>query len=111
MNAPTQDHLEAAYRVIRNLKGCLGKVILYKNSGHCQVKVYTDADWAGSGTYHRSTSEYYTFLGGNLVTWRSKKQSVVARSNAEAEFQFMAHSIYESLWLKMLLAEVSFPIV
>ncbi|RVW20273.1 Retrovirus-related Pol polyprotein from transposon RE1 [Vitis vinifera] len=35
----------------------------------------------------RSTSGYFTFVGGNLVTWKSKKQNVVARSSAEAEFR------------------------
>ncbi|RVW94373.1 Retrovirus-related Pol polyprotein from transposon RE1 [Vitis vinifera] len=37
----------------------------------------------------RSTSGYFTFVGGNLVTWKSKKQNVVARSSAEAEFRGM----------------------
>ncbi|RVW82938.1 Retrovirus-related Pol polyprotein from transposon RE2 [Vitis vinifera] len=35
----------------------------------------------------RSTSGYFTFVSGNLVTWKSKKQNVVARSSAEAEFR------------------------
>ncbi|RVW73638.1 Retrovirus-related Pol polyprotein from transposon TNT 1-94 [Vitis vinifera] len=35
----------------------------------------------------RSTSGYFTFVGGNLVTWKSKKQNVVAHSSAEAEFK------------------------
>ena len=38
----------------------------------------------------RSTIEYCVFLGGNLVYWKSKKQGVVARSNAETEFRAMA---------------------
>ncbi|XP_042511682.1 uncharacterized mitochondrial protein AtMg00810-like [Macadamia integrifolia] len=42
---------------------------------------------------------YCTFVDGNLVTWHSKKQSVVARSSAEAKFRAMAHGICELLWL------------
>ena len=33
------------------------------------------------------------FVWGNLVTWRSKKESVVAQSSAEAEFRAMAQGI------------------
>ena len=45
-------------------------------------------------------------FGGNLVTWRSKKQNVVARSSAEAEFRSMANGVCEVLWLKKLLEEL-----
>ncbi|XP_052888009.1 uncharacterized protein LOC128296616 [Gossypium arboreum] len=43
----------------------------------------------------RSTSGYCTLLEGNLVTWRSKKQNVVARSSAEAEFRAMALGVFQ----------------
>ena len=43
----------------------------------------------------RSISGCCSFVGGNLVTWRSKKQNVVARSSAEAEFRVVAHGICE----------------
>ena len=50
-----------------------------------------------------STSKYCTPLGGNLVTWRSKKQIVLARSSVEAKFKAMAHGTYERLRLKLFL--------
>ena len=53
-----------------------------------------------------STIGYCTFLGGNLVTWRSNKQNVVARSSAEAEFRAMAQGICELLWLKIILDDL-----
>ena len=40
------------------------------------------------------------------MTWRSKKQNVVARSSAEAEFKALAHGICEVLWIKQLLEEL-----
>ncbi|CAL9007393.1 unnamed protein product [Prunus brigantina] len=56
----------------------------------------------------RSTSGYFTFVGGNLVTWRSKKQNVVSRSSAEAEYRGMAHGVCELLWIRRLLTELGF---
>ena len=47
----------------------------------------------------RSTSRHCTFVGGNLVTWRSKKHNVVARSNAEAKLRAVAHGVCEILWI------------
>ena len=54
----------------------------------------------------RSTSGYCSFVGGNLVTWRSKKQNVVARSSAEAEFRAVTHGICEIMWIRRLLEEL-----
>nr|GEV17235.1 putative copia-type protein [Tanacetum cinerariifolium] len=56
----------------------------------------------------RSTSGYFTLVGGNLVTWRSKKQKVVALSSAEAEFRGIARGITEVLWVRRLLTEIGY---
>jgi hypothetical protein len=106
MHEPRSHHMDAVMRIIRYLKGSPGRGLLYTSHGNLQVECYTDADWAGSLDDRRSTSGYCTFVGGNLVTWRSKKQNVVARSTAEAEFRAMAHGVCELLWLKILLMEL-----
>ena len=56
-----------------------------------------------------STSGCFTLVGGNLVTWRSKKQKVVALSSAEAEFRGIARGLAEVLWIRKLLNEIGFP--
>ncbi|TYK01502.1 Lysosomal alpha-mannosidase [Cucumis melo var. makuwa] len=63
-----------------------------------------------STTLRRSTSGYCSFGGGNLVSWQSKKQSVIARSRsrAEAEFRALALGISEGIWIRRLLEEWRF---
>ena len=88
------------------MKGALGRGILYSNHGHNRIECFTDADWVGTKEDRRSTSGYCVFVGGNLVSWKSKKQGVVSRSSAESEYRAMAQSVCEIMWLHQLLMEV-----
>ncbi|RVW23389.1 Retrovirus-related Pol polyprotein from transposon RE1 [Vitis vinifera] len=106
MHSPKEAHLQITYRVLQYLKGTPGKGILFKRNGGLVLEAYTDADYAGSIIDRRSTSGYCTFLGGNLVTWKSKKQNVVAWSSAEVEFRAMTQGVCELLWLKIVLEDL-----
>ena len=110
MHCPSEEHMDAVYRILKYLKMAPGKGLLFEKKGELEVVGYTDADWAGDKTDRRSTSGYFTFVGGNLVTWRSKKQKVVARSSAEAEFRGMAHGVCEMLWIRNVLKELGFKL-
>ncbi|XP_068323337.1 uncharacterized mitochondrial protein AtMg00810-like [Pyrus communis] len=110
MHAPTEAHLNVVKRILRYLKGSIGRGIVMKNNGHTQIIAYTDADWAGNAIDRKSTTGYCTLVGGNLVTWKSKKQNVIARSSAEAEYRAMASTACELIWLKGLLSDLGFSI-
>ncbi|WVZ85689.1 hypothetical protein U9M48_032584 [Paspalum notatum var. saurae] len=99
-------HLNAAYRILRYLKNGPGKGLMFKSHGHLNVEGYCDADWASCLDDRRSTSGYCVFVGGNLISWRSKKQPVVSRSSAEAEYRAMSLAISEMMWVKNLLSEL-----
>ncbi|CAN6720151.1 unnamed protein product [Malus baccata var. baccata] len=108
MHSPSVDHMEAMMRILAYLKSAPGKGVLYESHGHMRIEGFTDADWASDVTDRRSTSGYFTFVGGNLVMWRSKKQNVVSRSSVEAEYRGMAHGVCEMLWLRKLLESLGF---
>nr|AAP54332.2 retrotransposon protein, putative, unclassified [Oryza sativa Japonica Group] len=106
MHDPRSGHMDVVYRILRYLKASPGKGIWFKKNGHLDMEGYCDADWGSCLDDRRSTSGYCVFIGGNLVSWRSKKESVVSRSTAEAEYRSMSMSLSELLWLKNLLAEL-----
>ncbi|RVW98206.1 Retrovirus-related Pol polyprotein from transposon RE1 [Vitis vinifera] len=108
LQSPCDSHWDAVIRILQYIKSTPGQGVLYENRGHTQVVGYTDADWAGSPTDRRSTSGYCVFIGGNLISWKSKKQDVVARSSAEAEYRAMALATCEHIWLRHLLQELRF---
>jgi hypothetical protein len=83
MHNPSEVHMEVALRVLRYLKSSPGRGILFSKNDHLNIIGYTDADWARNLTDRKSTSGYFTFVGGNLMTWKRKKQNVVALSSAE----------------------------
>ena len=84
----------------------MGKGILFKRSFNITLEAFTDADYTGFTPDKLSTSGYCTFVGGNLVTWRSKKQSVMAKPSVEMEFRSMSLGICELLWLKIILDDL-----
>jgi len=108
LNSSCVNHLNAVTRILKYIKGSPGKGLLYGHNDHTGVVCYTDANWAGSPSNRRSTSRYCVSIGGNLISWKSKKQHVVARSSAEAEYRVMALAACELIWLKQLLQELQF---
>lgn len=81
---PRKQHMDDADHILKYLMYAPSKSLLFSNNDHMKIEGYIDADWEGSANNRRPTSGYFTFVGDNHVTWRSKKQPVVARSNVEA---------------------------
>ena len=67
---------------------------------HLLIEAYSDAGHAGDKGDQKSTTGYSTYVGGNLVTWRSKKHQVVSCSSAEVEYRAMVDTTREMVWLQ-----------
>lgn len=105
VSAPTTVHWAAVLRILRYLRGILYQSLLFPSSSSLELLAYSDA-WAGDPTDRKSTTGYCVFLGDSLISWRSKKQSVVARSSAEAEYRAMATTTADIVWLRWILADL-----
>jgi hypothetical protein len=110
MHDPRESHLQLVKRILRYVKGTSHFGLHIHTKSGRELTAYSDADWAGRPDTRKSTSGFGVFLGNNLVSWSSKRQSTVSRSSAEAEYRAVANCVAESVWLRQLLTELHHPI-
>ena len=79
--------------------------MFFSRSSSLQLQAYSDATWASDSSDRRSLSAYSVFLGGSLISWKTKKQTAVSHSSAEAELRAMALVTAEVTWLRWLLED------
>ena len=106
MHSPSENHMKAAKRILRYLRGTLDYGLLYSKAESFELRGFSDSDWAGSCDDMKSTSGYVFNLGSAIFSWCSKKQETVAQSSAEAEYIAAAAAVNQALWLKRLLLEL-----
>lgn len=68
MQSSCKDHLDAAYRILRYLKGTIGHGILLPSGFDLQLSAFCDSDWASCPMTRRSTLGYITFLGSSPIS-------------------------------------------
>ncbi|KAL2251561.1 UNVERIFIED_CONTAM: Retrovirus-related Pol polyprotein from transposon RE2 [Sesamum indicum] len=105
LTRPCDAHWRAALHVVRYLKGEPSKGLFFPATYNFELTAYCDADWASCTDSRRSLTGYCIFLGAALVSWKTKKQSTVSRSTAEAEYRSMAATVCELKWLSYLLSD------
>ena len=103
---PSKHHWIAIKCVMRYLKGTIYFGVLYTKQKSQNFVAYSDVDWAGDLDNRKSTSGYLFQICEGAVSWRSKKQSSVALSTAEAEYIALAITAQEAVWLRQLTNEL-----
>ncbi|KAL0428618.1 UNVERIFIED_CONTAM: Retrovirus-related Pol polyprotein from transposon RE1 [Sesamum latifolium] len=110
VHKPCLVHMDAAFHLIRYLKGCPDRGLFFPSSSSFVVRAYCDADWASCVDSRRSLTGYCVFLGDALISWKIKKQPTVARSTAEAEYRSLGSTVCELRWITYLLQDLRFPV-
>jgi hypothetical protein len=110
MHEPREPHLAQIKWILRYVKGTLSLGLHISTGPVDSLTAYSDGDWGGCPDSMRSTSGYCVYLGDNLVSWSSKRQTTISCSSAEAEYRAVAHAVVECCWLRQLLQELHIPI-
>ena len=110
MHKPRKVHWTGVLRVLSYVKGVPGKSLVYRRNGHTMIITYSDSGYAGNRGDRKSIFGFCTYVGGNIITWRSKKQNVVSRSSAETEYKSMTQTACEMIWIKSLLEQFGFGV-
>lgn len=104
MEKPTVQDWNQIKRIFRYLRGTVDYGIIYSKAE--ELKVYSDADFAGDKRTRRSTTGIVAIFSGGPISWTSQLQKVVATSTTEAEIISASEGAKELVWLKRLLSEL-----
>ena len=102
---PSPDHWKAIVRVFRYLKYTQNYGLHYSKYPTV-LEGYCDANWISDTKDLKSTSGYLFTLGGGAVSWKSSKQTCIARSTMESEFIALDKAGEEAEWLRHFLEDI-----
>src|ERR1044072_5154445 len=112
MAQPQEEHWKAVKRILIYLKGTITHGLHIKPFSLTQplsLVAYCDVDWASDPDDRKSTLGSCIFLGGNLISWWSKKLTLGGRSSTEAEYRSLENTSAEILCIESLLIELQIP--
>lgn len=59
------------------------------------LKAFSDSDWAVCIDTRKSITSFSVYFGSYLISWKSKKQSIVSQSSSEAKYRAIASATCE----------------
>lgn len=106
---PRSIHMQQAKRLLQFLVNTSTTRLTF-NPSHPEVQAFADASWKSCKQTGRSHSGHYIMLHGGPVTWKSKKQRIIADSSGHAEYISMAGVTKDIIYLVQLCAELGYII-
>ena len=102
---PGKHHWKAIIRVLGYLKYTQNYVLQYEKYPSV-IEGYSDANWITGSNDTKSTSGYVFTLGNGAISWKSSKQTCIARSTMESEFIALDKAAEEADWLRGFLEDI-----
>ncbi|GJV52481.1 zinc finger, CCHC-type containing protein [Tanacetum coccineum] len=102
---PSYAHWKAITRVLYYLRYSRDYGLHYDRH-HAVIEGYNDAKWISDIKDSRSISGYVFTLGGAAISWKSSKQTVIAKSMMESEFIALDKCGEEAEWLRQFVEDI-----
>jgi hypothetical protein len=114
LTMPSKDHWRAGLRVLAYLSNTADLGIHYRKDNlrsmndidSSALVGYADADFGNDIDSSRSMTGYVFTINGSALSWKSKRQSIVATSTCEAEYAAGATAAMELKWLRSLFQDL-----
>lgn len=106
MQNPHDTHLIVVKGIFCYLKGTLNLGLHFTKTPLNALHAYCDADCASYWDDRRSTTDFAIFLGDNLLFWATKKQTMVSKSTAKAEYCALVATMAELMCFRNLLTNL-----
>ena len=95
---PTNEHWHALERVMCYLKKKTINLQLHYESFLTILEGYNDVDWNTISDDSKATNGYIFSIAGGAISWKSKKQTILAQSTMESEMIALATTSEEADW-------------
>ncbi|KAL1326862.1 hypothetical protein AAHE18_13G259400 [Arachis hypogaea] len=96
-------------KFMRYVKGTVDHGLLFSKSTDFRLLTFSDADWGGDLNDRKSSTGFCVYLGCNMISWKSNKQTRVSRSSTEAEYRAMCAAQTVLMSIQQLLGELQIP--
>jgi hypothetical protein len=101
---PCMRHWRGVQRIMKYLKGTSNHGILYRNGDTSATLIgYADAGYKSDKKTAKSQGGYVFNHGGAAISWKSRKQTVVATSTMHSELIALYEGVREASWLHRLM--------
>ena len=107
MSKPYSNHMIAAKRILRYVKGTIDYGLIYKSDKECELMGFCDSDYACDVDDLKSTSGLIFFYGSKPIAWNCSKQKVIALSSCEAEYISSTMAVCQGIWISRFMSELS----
>jgi len=96
--SPTTVHWATILHILRHIRGTVFQSLLLSSTSSLQLRAYFDTDHDSDPLERKSVTDFCIFLSDSLISWKSKKQSIVSQSSTEAEYCAMACTVMTRLF-------------